>query len=181
MRRQAAGNVLYQWAQSDPEAAFLYAMAESDPSARDNHVSRVASAWANQDPEAAVETLAAFSDRGLPPHLYSGALGQWIHSDEARASDWLVTEAPVEVRDQGLSMLVGVRLQHDAPSAVIDALQISNSPQRHQALRQILAWSQQYDPAFGLALLRRDSALSSEDRVALEREFSSRLADRPED
>lgn len=180
MRRQAAGTVLYQWAQSDPEAAFLYAMAESDLSSRDNQVARVASSWANQDPEAAVETLAAFSDRGLPPHLYSGALGQWIHSDEERASDWLVTEAPVGVRDQGLVMLVGVRLQHDAPSAVADALQISNSPQRRQALRQILSWSQQYDPAFGLGLLRSDSALSSEDRAALENEFSNRLTESPE-
>ncbi len=141
----------------------------------------MASAWANQDPEAAVETLAAFSDRGLPPYLYSGALGQWIHSDEERAADWLMTDAPVGVKDQGLTMLVGVRLQHDAPSAVVDALQISNSPQRRQALRQILAWSQQYDPAFGLGLLRGDSALSSEDRAALEREFSNRLAGSPED
>ena len=180
MRRQIAGTVLYQWAQSDPEAAFLYAMADSDLSSRDNQVARVASAWANQDPEAAVETLAAFSDRGLPPHLYSGALGQWIHSDEERASDWLVREAPVGVRDQGLVMLVGVRLQHDAPSAVADALQISNSPQRRQALRQILSWSQQYDPAFGLGLLRSDSALSSEDRAALESEFNSRLTESPE-
>ncbi len=181
MRRQVAGTVLYQWAQSDPEAAFLHAMADSDLSSRDSQVARVASAWANQDPEAAVETLAAFSDRGLPPYLYSGALGQWIHSDEERAADWLMTDAPVGVKDQGLTMLVGVRLQHDAPSAVGDALQISNSPQRRQALRQILAWSQQYDPAFGLGLLRSDSALSSEDRAALEREFSNRLAGSPED
>ncbi|MEZ5275057.1 MAG: hypothetical protein R3F07_01600 [Opitutaceae bacterium] len=174
-RRQATGNVLYQWAQQDPQSAFLHAMAEADPEARDNYVSRVASAWANQDPEAAVETLAAFSDRGIEPHLFSGALSQWIHSDEARASDWLKSEAPPGVKDQGLAMLVGTRLQHNAPAAVADALQIGSEAQRRQALRQILAWSQHFDPAFGQSLLQDGSRLPAADRADLQREFGDRL------
>ena len=174
-RNQAMGNVLSQWAQRDPETAFFHAISEPDPTARNTNLMRVASAWANQDPEAAVETLAAFSDRGIEPHLFSGALSQWIHSDELRASDWLKNEAPGGVRDQGLAMLVGARLQHDAPAALSDALQIGNPPQRKQALRQILAWSQHFDPVFGQALLGENSSLPADERADLQREFGERL------
>ncbi len=174
-RDRATNLVLYEWARQDPESAFQFAMSETDSRSRNNHLSRVASTWASQDPEAAVETLAAFSDRGLEPYLFNGALSQWINGDQDGASSWLMHEAPAAVRDQGLAMLVEERLQHDAPAAVADAVQIGGEEQRRQALRQILAWSQYFDPAFGRALLQNDSTLSFEDRIALENEFGERL------
>lgn len=174
-RNRAASSVLYQWARRDPESAFLFAVSEKDTRVRNDHLSRVASTWASQDPEAAVETLAAFSDRGLEPYLFNGALSQWINSDEEDASRWLMTKAPDGVRDQGLSMLVQERLQHNAPAALADAMQIGGEEQRRQALRQILAWSQYFDPAFGRAVLRDDSGLSFADRMALQDEFADQL------
>lgn len=174
-RNRAASGVLYQWARKDPESAFMFAVSEADPRIRNDHLSRVASTWASQDPEAAVKTLAAFSDRALEPYLFNGALSQWINTNEHDASSWLMTKAPGDVRDQGLSMLVQERLQHDAPAALADAMQIRGEDQRRQALRQILAWSQHFDPAFGQALLRDDSALPYADRAALQDEFGGRL------
>lgn len=174
-RNRAASSVLYQWARKDPASAFMFAVSESDARTRNDHLSRVASTWASQDPEAAVETLAAFNDRGLEPYLFNGALSQWINSNEDEASRWLMTQAPEGVRDQGLSMLVGERLQHDAPAALSDAMKIGGQEQRRQALRQILAWSQHFDPAFGRALLRSDSALAYADRAALQDEFTDQL------
>lgn len=175
-RNRAASSVLYQWARKDPESAFLFAVSEQDARVRNDHLSRVASTWASQDPEAAVETLAAFSDRGLEPYLFNGALSQWINSDEEDASRWLMTKASDGVRDQGLSMLVQERLQHNAPAALADAMQIGGEEQRRQALRQILAWSQYFDPAFGRAVLNDDSTLSPADRVALQDEFADQLS-----
>lgn len=91
-RNQATANLVSSWANSDPEAAWNWALKQpvSDHNYNDLRV-RLLNVWANQDPQAALGKALSLESRQLQNSVLPNIVRQWAQKDVDAALSWVLS------------------------------------------------------------------------------------------
>ena len=98
-RENLLAKISYQWAQSNPAAAFAWAQNLSEATARDAVLPGLVSVVAEDNPGSAAELVSRLPG-DMQPLAASSLISQWAGADPQAASVWAASFPDAETRDQ---------------------------------------------------------------------------------
>lgn len=136
-RSTAWSGVAREWAQTDPEAAALYAANSDDPAVRDQLVAAASYVWGQRDPAEAAAWAQGLEGKAQSSAMYR-IVESWSRDDPAQAGDFVTSSLNGELRDTMTQRVVSRWMRSDAVEACAWVDQIPRGEVRDSAVRALV-------------------------------------------